>query len=363
MKFSDLKISVELMTDLERNEIRELTKVQEKVIPLIFKGKDVIVQSETGSGKTIGFAIPTIEKIRSAKRVQVLVITPTRELAKQVAGEFVKFSKGKGLRTAVVYGGVSLENQVREARSADIVVGTPGRLLDLLRRKALDFSDCKYLVIDEADRLMDMGFIYDMNAIISHVPQSRQSFLFSATINSRVLNLADRYLKNPEKVILTNVMKTGILEQYYYNVKEREKLPLLTKLLKGKRGLTLIFCNTKRGTKFVAYHLRKSGIRADCLNGDMTQTAREKILEKFSKGEIDVLVATDVAARGLHVDDITHVFNYDLHEEMESYTHRIGRTARNGKRGTAIILLSERDHQKMQKIMQKYGEHIKVARA
>ncbi|MCK4634933.1 MAG: DEAD/DEAH box helicase [Candidatus Aenigmarchaeota archaeon] len=363
MKFKDLKISKEITSELDKHGIVELTKVQERVIPLIFKKKDVIVQSETGSGKTIGFAVPTIEDIKPAKRVQVLVITPTRELAKQVAVEYIKFSKRKGLRTAIVYGGVSINDQIQQVRSADIVVGTPGRLLDLLRRKVLNLYDSRYLVIDEADRLLDMGFIKDINTIISYMPKKRHNLMFSATINSRVLGLAKRYLNDPVKVILKNVLKRGILKQYYYNVKERDKTFLLMRLLKKERGLTLVFCNTKRKTKIVAYTLRKNGIKADCLNGDMTQSAREKTLEKFSKGIIDVLVATDVASRGLHVEDITHIFNYDLHDEIDSYTHRIGRTARNGKRGTAIILLSGRDHPKMQKIMRKYGEHIEPRKA
>lgn len=362
MKFKDLKISKEIVLDLNKHDIVKLTKVQEKTIPLIFRKKDVIVQSETGSGKTIGFAVPTIDNLRPAKRVQVLVITPTRELAKQVAGEYVKFSMRKGLKTAIVYGGVSISDQIQKVRIADIVVGTPGRLLDLLRRKALDLSSSRYLVIDEADRLLDMGFIKDINDIIRYMPKKRQNLMFSATINSRVLGLAERYLNDPVKVIFKNVLKRGLLKQYYYNVNERDKISLLMHLLKKEknRGLTLVFCNTKRKTKMVAYTLRKNGIKADCLNGDMTQSAREKVLEQFSKGIIDVLIATDVAARGLHVEDITHVFNYDLHDEMDSYTHRIGRTARNGKRGTAIILLSGRDHPKMQKIMRKYGEDIEL---
>ncbi len=362
MKFRDLKINGELLEELHRHGIKELTKVQERAIPLIFSGKDVIVQSQTGSGKTIGFAVPMIEKINHGKNVQALVITPTRELAKQVAGEYIKFSRNNDLKTATVYGGVSIENQIREVRSADIVVGTPGRLLDLIRRRALDLSQARYLVIDEADRLLDMGFIRDMNAIISHLPGKRQSVMLSATINSRVIGLAERYLRNPAKIMLKNVLEGGVLRQYYYNVNDREKLDLLIRLLKKEdRGLTLVFCNTKRRTNTVAHVLRKNGIKAECMNGDMTQHAREQILEKFSRGKIDVLVATDVAARGLDIEDITHVFNYDLNDDVDSYTHRVGRTARKGKKGTAITLLSGRDHGKMSKIIGKYGS-IEVRR-
>ncbi len=355
MKFKNLEIGNELKSDLSKNDIKELTEVQKKVIPLIFNNEDVIVQSETGSGKTIGFAVPTIENIEPEEKVRVLVITPTRELAKQVAGEYIKFSKKKRLNIAIVYGGVSIENQIRKVRVSDIVVGTPGRLLDLLRRKALDLSKCDHLVIDEADRMLDMGFIKDINSIMKFMPKKRQSLLFSATINSRVLSLGRKYLKNPKKVIIGNVLKRGILKQYYYNVKERNKTKLLINLLKKeKKGLKLVFCNTKRKTRSVSYKLKKSGIKAECINGDMTQPAREKVLKDFSDGKIEVLVATDVASRGLHVEEIKNVYNYDLNDEIESYTHRIGRTARNGKSGTATILLSNRDHKTMRKIMEKY---------
>ncbi len=363
MKFEDLKINKDIVKDLKRHNIVELTEVQKRVIPLILNERDVIVQSETGSGKTIGFAVPTINEVNHLKAIQVLVIVPTRELAKQVANEYIKFSRAKMLVTVVVYGGVGIAEQIHKLKNADIVVGTPGRLLDLLRRGSMDLSKLKHLIIDEADRLLDMGFIRDINAIMRYIPDKRHSMMFSATINSRVMDLADRYLRNPVKVILKNVLKEGILKQYYYNVRENEKVRILTHILKNeKRGLTLVFCNTKRKTKMVAYLLRKNGIKADCMNGDMTQSAREKTLEKFSKGIVDVLVATDVAARGLHVEDITLVINYDLHDEIESYTHRIGRTARNGKKGTAIILLSTKDHTKMRKLISKYGNRIELRR-
>jgi ATP-dependent RNA helicase DeaD len=359
MRFEDLGITSGLSHDLESHGIKEPTFVQRKTIPLILKGKDVLVQSETGSGKTVGFAVPTIMKVEPKKGVQVLVVTPTRELAVQVAREYVKFSKQKKLNVAVVYGGVSMEPQIKKVVFSEIVVGTPGRLLDLLGRNALNISRTSFLVLDEAERLMDMGFIDDIRRIISFMPRKRQTMLFSATINARVLNLARKFLYEPEKVILENVIDPKLLRQCYYNIDEKDKISLLVHLLREKKwGLALIFCNTKRKTRFVSSILNKSGIDSECLNGDMTQYMREKALSDFSNGKKQVLVATDVAARGIHVEDIDVVINYDLHDELETYTHRIGRTARQGKKGTAITFLSDNDYRKMDKVMEEYGDFI-----
>jgi ATP-dependent RNA helicase DeaD len=359
MEFKDLKIDDDLIKDLYDHGIVKPTIVQEKTIPLIMRGKDVMVQSETGSGKTIGFAIPTIEKIKSTGKAKVLVIAPTRELAKQIGEEYVKFSKKKRLKVAIVYGGVSINPQITKLRDADVVVGTPGRLLDLINRMALDLRQAEFLVIDEADRLLDMGFIDDMNRIIGYMPKNRQTLMFSATINSRVLKLMHRYQKSPEKILLENVIEKSIMNQYYYNIKEREKISFLIHIMKTqKHGLTLVFCNTKRKTRFVASILKKNGLKAESLNGDMTQHMREKAMRDFALGNIEILVATDVAARGIHVEDITHVINFDLHDELETYTHRVGRTARQGKKGTAIIFLSEKDYYKMDKIMEEYRDLI-----
>lgn len=359
MEFKKFDISKEIIKDLKRHSIVSPTEVQKKAIPHILEGKDVMVQSETGSGKTIGFAVPTIEMIEKDKGVQVLAIAPTRELAKQVAGEYKKFSKKKDLDVVTVYGGVSIKPQIRKVKFSEIVVGTPGRLLDLLRRGALDISKTKYFVIDEADRLMDMGFIDDIDAMIKYLPKQRQTMLFSATINKRVLNMAKRYLKNPVKILLENIIDEEVLSQYYYNVKRNKKISLLVHILKNKpMQKTLVFCRTKRSTRFVSRALRKNGINSDCINGDMSQHAREKVMRKFAKGKINVLVATDVASRGIHVEDISHVVNYDLPRDANTYTHRIGRTARQGREGTSILFLSHHDYSKMDKIMEEYREYI-----
>ena len=360
MDFRKFKISESLISSLKSRGIVTPTSVQNQTIPLILEGKDVLVQSETGSGKTIGFAIPTLNLINSnSKQIQVLVIVPTRELAKQVGGEFIKF-RNTSQKIAIVYGGVSIEKQRKEVMVSQIVIGTPGRLLDMLRRNMIDLSKCKFLIIDEADRLMDMGFIEDIDSIIRFLPEQRQTLMFSATISDKVINLMEKYTINPTKIMLENKLTNGVLEQFYYDVPENRKLSLLVHLLKTeKRGLTLVFCNTKRKTKFVADTLRINGFNAEYINGDLTQYKREQVMSKFKSGKIDVLVATDVAARGIHIAGISHVINYDIQPDIETYTHRIGRTARNGEHGIAITLLSSRDYNSMNKILDIYNNEIK----
>lgn len=359
-EFSELGVEKKIIKDLNEHVILNPTLVQEKSIPLVLKGKDLLVQSETGSGKTIGFAVPSIQVIKKNEGIQVLVITPTRELAKQVAEEYNKFSKSKELKTSVVYGGVSIKNQINSVRKSEIVVGTPGRLLDILNRNMMNLSRCNLLIIDEADKLLEMGFIEDVLKIIKFMPDNRQTLMFSATINSKINSIASKYLKKPVKIFLENLIKKGILKQLYYDVKYNEKISLLFHLLKKEnRGLTLVFSNTKHQTRFLSSLLKKNKIRADCLNGDMSQALRERVLKNFLQGKIDVLVATDVAGRGIHVDDITHVINYDLPDDAQTYLHRIGRTARSGKKGTAIIILTSKDYQKMDKIKKELKQDIK----
>ncbi|MFA5333062.1 MAG: DEAD/DEAH box helicase [Candidatus Nanoarchaeia archaeon] len=349
--FNELGLSSEILQDLDSKKILKPTIVQEKSIPVVLKGKDILVQSETGSGKTLCFALPSIQMISKGKGIQALIIAPTRELAKQVANEYEKFSKTKGLRVSIVYGGVSINNQITSLVRSEIVVGTPGRLLDLLNRNALNLSHCAILIIDEADKLMEMGFIEDVQKIMKEMPNKKQTLMFSATINSQVNRIVEKYLDNPVKIILDNMIKNLILKQYYYDINSKDKISLLIHLLKKEnRGLVLIFANTKHQTRFLSKVLQKNGIKADCINGDMSQNLREKVMQDFSRGKIDTLIATDVAARGIHVDDITHVINFDLPDDSETYLHRIGRTARSGKKGTAIILLSEKDYNNMDKI-------------
>lgn len=357
--FSEFGLAPEIIEDLASKHITKPTIVQEKTIPLILKGSDVLVQSETGSGKTICFALPSINAIEKNKGIQALVIAPTRELAKQVATEYEKFSKTKGLKISIVYGGVSINNQINDLTKSEAVVGTPGRLLDLIQRNALKLDNCKIFTIDEADKLMEMGFIEDIEKIMRHLPKKRQTLMFSATINSQVNKIVEKYLTNPSRIMLENTVKKLLLKQYYYDVSIKERTSLLVHLLKTEnRGLVLVFANTKHQTRFLAKALQKNGIKADCINGDMSQNLREKVLKEFSSGKIDTLIATDVAARGIHVDDISHVINYDLPEDSETYLHRIGRTARSGKKGIAIILLSDKDYNNMSKIRKELKQDI-----
>ena len=363
MEFKDLEISDALIIELNKHGIIKPTIVQEKTIPFILDGKDVLVQSETGSGKTLAFALPTIKFIKDTNKVQVMVITPTRELAKQVAEEYEKFAKHRGIKVAIVYGGVSMDKQFVDVKKSEVVVGTPGRLLDLLRRGMLNIEKTEYLVIDEADRLLDMGFIDDINDIMSYMKSRKQTMMFSATINGRIIRIKEKYLNNPVEIFLEKFLKQGVLNQFYYNVEQRDKLPLLIHIIRSLKpeDKALVFSSTKRGTQFVSDALKANNISADSMHGDMTQTAREHVLAKFVKGDLGVLVATDVAARGIHVDDITHVINYDLPNEAETFTHRIGRTARQGRKGVAIVLLTERDYPKMHKIKAEYGARLEKA--
>jgi ATP-dependent RNA helicase DeaD len=356
MEFSDLGISSKMVAELLRHGFTKPTNVQEKVIPLVLDGKDVIVQSETGSGKTISFACPTIDLMLPNGLPQILVLAPTRELALQISEEFYKLSRFKNLKIATVYGGASFNPQIRAAKEADVIIGTPGRLLDFLSHNQIKIDGIKYLILDEADRLLDMGFINDLNEIIKHLPKERQSLMFSATINKRITELSSKYMKYPEKIILNNVLSKNVMTQFYYDVETtNEKNSLLVHLLKkDNEGLKLVFCNTKRKTLDVSRMLKDNGIKAGYLNGDMNQSLRERRMKEFYNGYVKVLVATDIAARGLDIDGITHVYNYNLPHECETYSHRIGRTARNGKKGVAVTLLSREDYNKMDELTLKH---------
>ena len=355
MEFNQLPISSELIKQMGINGIVKPTMVQEKVIPLVIENRDVIVQSETGSGKTIGFAAPTIDATDKEGVIRVLVIAPTRELALQISGEYKKLSRYKGLSVASVYGGVGINDQIRDVRRADVVIGTPGRILDLINRNVMNLSGVKHLVFDEADRLLDMGFSKDINAIIGFLPKERQSLMFSATVNKRIIDLSSKYMNSPVKVMLNNVLSTDLLKQYYYDTNFSDKNALLVHLIKtNEEGLKLVFCNTKYKTRELARILKTNRIKAGFINGDLTQNNRERVISDFDSGYIKVLVATDVAARGLDINDITHVFNYELPRESETYAHRIGRTARNGKKGIAISLLTRQDNYMMQLIKREY---------
>lgn len=346
MKSESFKLSKPMVDLLERYGITIATPIQEQIIPAIVAGRDILAQSETGSGKTISFAVPIIEKINRTEGLTALILVPTRELCVQITGEFSKFSSGKHLGVTSVYGGVSIENQIRKLRKTNIVVATPGRLLDLLERRALRLDKINFLVFDEADRMLDMGFIKDIERILKLMSQKRQTMLFSATVSKEIVRLSHKYLNDPVNVKLDSAVKPEFLYQTYYQTTPEAKLPLLVYLLKHERDLALVFCNRKYTTSKLAKKLSEQGVKAECLNGDMSQSQRERVTAAFRHKKINVLIATDVASRGLHIEDISHVYNYEIPKDVDSYTHRVGRTARAGKKGEAISLVTGGEEQK-----------------
>lgn len=349
MSFTDLDISRKVADKLEEHGITSPTEVQEKSIPYVLAGMDVLVESETGSGKTLAFSLPIIEQV-SGERTQALVLSPTRELAKQISEEIDKAATDE-VETVTIYGGVSYGPQVKGAKTANIVVGTPGRVLDLLKQGKLDVSDLDYFVLDEADRMLDMGFQDELEAIIDFTPSSRQNLLFGATIPRDLKKMCDKYDIEPETIRIKSKQHTRNLAEKYVDCKSNRKLSTLYTLLeKRDRDLSLVFCRTKATTRWLADKLRKNGIDAQELNGDMSQNQREKTVEKFENNNIKVIVATDVAARGLDIDDVSHVFNYDVPDTFDTYTHRVGRAGRQGREGEAITLLEKDDHRKFRKI-------------
>lgn len=341
--FESFSLSRTTLALLNKHGIVSPTPVQEKLIPLIIAGRDVIAQSETGSGKTLSFALPILDRTDRNGGLTSLILAPTRELALQISEEFVKFSQGRHLGITPVYGGVSLGEQIRKLRHTNIVVGTPGRLIDLLQRGDLHLDAVKHLVFDEADRMLDMGFLPDIERILRTVPKQRQTLLLSATLPAEIVKVSQKYLAKPERIELAAAVKPEFLQQTYFQTNSEERLPLLIHLLKAERDLALVFCNRKHVTSKLARRLAQNGIPAKCLHGDMSQNQRERVTAEFRQKKFDVLVATDVAARGLHIDDVTHVYNYEIPRDVDSYTHRVGRTARAGKRGEAISLVATED--------------------
>jgi ATP-dependent RNA helicase DeaD len=344
--FESFHLSKSTIALLHKEGITIPTPIQEQFIPLVAEGRDVIAQSETGSGKTLGFALPLLEKISRRDGLALLVLAPTRELALQISQEFIKFSHGKQLTVTPVYGGVSVDEQVKNLPHTNIVVGTPGRLLDLVNRGNVHLKTIKYLVFDEADRMLDMGFLPDIERILRHIPKQRQTLLLSATLPKEIIHASQRYLLNPKRIQLDSAVRPEFLRQTYYQTSVDQKLSLLIYLLRHERDLALVFCNRKHITAKLARRLSNNGVHARCLHGDMSQNQRERATSEFRQKKFNVLVATDVAARGLHIDDITHVYNYEIPRDVDSYTHRVGRTARAGKRGEAISLVATEEEKK-----------------
>jgi len=357
MNFEEMDIDKRTKKALKTNGFLEATDVQEKAIPFAKKG-DVIVQSKTGSGKTLAFLIPIFEQLEGRGN-EALILVPTRELAQQVEAVARTLAKSHNVRSIAIYGGVSIEPQIKSL-PASIIVGTPGRVMDLMRRGYLDLSKLKFLVLDEADRMLDMGFIDDIRWIISKANPRRRMFLFSATMPYEIIALARRYMHNPEKILLSsdNISPKEI-KQYYVEVNPREKISKLITLLHTERGKYLIFCNTKMEVQYLGRKLRDARLPAREIHGDMKQGARTRVMNDFKSGKVNILVATDVASRGIDVHGITHVINYDIPRYPKDYVHRIGRTGRMKSDGKAISFVTHEDMEFFLRIEDYTGVKIK----
>lgn len=343
--FDSLSIRPDLLQNVQFLGFAKMTPIQEMALPLILAGKDVIGQAKTGTGKTLAFAIPVTQRIKPEKKaVQAIILTPTRELAVQVGSEFEKVA-GSAVKATLCYGGASINPQIESIKKGSpVVVGTPGRVIDLIKRRVLDLSSAEVVVLDEADRMLDMGFIDDVEWIIKKTPNSRQTLLFSATMPEEIKKLSQRYMRDPELVSANadeDELTVNDIDQFYISVDQKKKLDAFFKLLKEENPeKVLVFGKTKYWVEKLYGIMRKKKFSVARIHGDMSQAARERAIDKLRDGSVSYVVATDVAARGLDIDDITHVINYDLPQEPLTYVHRIGRTARAGKKGKAFTFLN-----------------------
>ncbi|MDU1176761.1 MAG: DEAD/DEAH box helicase [Peptoniphilus harei] len=359
MRFIDLNLSSELLRAIVDLGFESPSEVQEASIPIILEGRDVLAQAQTGTGKTASFGIPIIEGMEEdADDLQALVLVPTRELARQVSEELKKLSKYKKfIKIVPIYGGADMGKQLRDLKKgASIVVGTPGRVMDHMKRKTIRLDGLKFLTFDEADEMFDMGFRDDMKTIIEKTNPDRQTLFFSATFDNDIREFSRLYQRDPAKVIIEKKELTAEkIEQFYLELNRNMKTEILNRLiLIHKPKKSIIFCNTKRMVEALEVEIAQRGYKVDSLHGDMRQSSRDNVMKKFRNGTIDVLIATDVAARGLDVSDIDLVFNYDLPQQAEYYVHRIGRTARAGKKGASFTFVTSRDSPKFKEI-EKYA--------
>ncbi|MBU5438122.1 DEAD/DEAH box helicase [Tissierella sp. MSJ-40] len=363
INFLTLGISSELEGILKKNGIVEPTPIQEQAIPQLLKGKDIIAQAHTGTGKTLAFMLPMMERIDTKQSfIQGLIITPTRELAIQITNEAKKLASVKGVNILAAYGGQDVDKQIKKLnRGIHLVIATPGRLLDHIRRKTIDLSQLKMIVLDEADEMLRMGFFEDIENIIHEIPWKRQTMLFSATIPQEVRSLATRYTKDPYQIqIQGSNITLDEIKQIVVETTDRGKQDALCKAIDEYRPfLAIIFCRTKRRVSALNEDLQARGYDSDELHGDLSQAKREKVMKSFRKAEIQLLVATDVAARGLDVEGMTHVFNYDIPEDAEGYIHRIGRTGRGGHTGIAVTFVTPKDKDALAMIERKIKMTLK----
>ena len=349
MPFAELGLDPRVLTALTALGYESPTPIQEKSIPILMTGSDLLAQAQTGTGKTAAFALPALSTLDTTiKQPQVLVVAPTRELAIQVSEAFRSYAKEiKGFHVLPIYGGQDYQIQLRGLkRGAQVIVGTPGRIMDHLRRGTLATDDIKTVVLDEADEMLKMGFIDDIKWIFEQIPGEYQTALFSATMPSAIQNIAKKYLKDPEKVLIKSTEKNTVdtIEQVYIRVAQNQKLDVLTRVLEVEDvTAAIIFSRTKTWSGELAEKLQARGYAAAALNGDMAQAQRQKTIERIKNGTLDIIVATDVAARGIDVERVSHVINYDIPHDSESYIHRIGRTGRAGRKGKALLLVTPRE--------------------
>ena len=342
-RFEELGIKKPILDGLRDINFQETFPIQAAAIPVLLSGQDVIGQAHTGTGKTAAFSLPILQNIIPKGGIQTLILAPTRELAIQISGEMNKFAKYTGIRNVTIYGGQSINVQFRDLeKGVEIIVATPGRLIDHLKRGSIELNDVKYVILDEADTMLDMGFIDDIKFILDLVPEERVTALFSATIPAEILRLAEKYMRNPQQIFIDADDLSGEgIDQAFLVIRDREKTDFLFKFIKeNKNGQTIVFCSTKERTRRVAHELGKANFNVVSIQGDLSQFRRDKSMYLFKKGKADILVATDVAARGIDVPEVALVINYDVPNQNLVYFHRIGRTARAGGKGRAITLVS-----------------------
>jgi ATP-dependent RNA helicase DeaD len=364
--FRELGLSEEVLAALDALGYEEPTPIQTEAIPILLSGRDAIGRAATGTGKTAAFALPLVERIDpGTPGVKALVLAPTRELAVQVAEAVLRYGSRRGIRVLAVYGGQPIERQLTPLRrGVDVVVGTPGRVLDHIRRRSLDLSPVRHVVLDEADEMLDMGFIEDIDAILDETPPERQTALFSATFPPRIAELAERHMRDPQRItVRAPQMETPLVRQVAYTVPRPYKLEALSRILDVEAPQSaILFCRTRTEVDELTEALSVRGYRPEALHGGLNQGHRDRVMKRFREGTADLLIATDVAARGLDVEHVSHVINYDMPQSPEVYVHRIGRTGRAGREGTAITIVQPRERQLLRAIERLVGRQIEHAR-
>ena len=358
MRFEDLNLHPSLLRAIKDKDYTQPTSIQKEAIPLVLKKNDLLATAQTGTGKTAAFALPILhnlvnEKINYIKNIRVLVITPTRELAIQIGDNFTDYSKYNKIKNTVIFGGVKQKSQTNElAKGVDVLIATPGRLLDLMGQGFISLEDIRYFVLDEADRMLDMGFIHEINKILNELPKDRQSLFFSATMPKNIVNLSSKILRSPKNISVSPISSTAeTIKQIIYYTNKADKNKLLLYILNDKKiNQLLLFSRTKHGADRIVRNLKKRNILAAAIHGDKTQNQRQKALQSFKDSKIRVLVATDIAARGIDIDKLGFVLNFDIPNESETYVHRIGRCGRAGEEGVSISICEPEENEYVKSI-------------